>query len=313
MVLVAIIAAGTLIDTAGFLQQDAESAGTKSTVQVTDRLSVVHKTGIVTGGGSTVTLTSSDEFDSSLQVSVDDTDGPVDSDSDVLEVADITAADSNSGSCGTPELIVGDEFNSGSFTTSDKLALVRTDGELAFYRGEENGGSIQWGLVGVTDTPGSVRVDDPYTDADCEYTIRFRNATGEEWVVDETGTAEAEFTEGYIGFLEVAVSRGPGAGPINLSQATVTYVGPSGGQTLTRSRSVNNESRFTTRSLLDDDAVLSSEREQVTVVLDTADLASGDGLDPREEVTLFITTSGGGQTRIQVRIPSAYSGQAVVL
>jgi flagellin-like protein len=49
MVLVAAIAAGVLINTAGFLQSQSEQTGEQSTQQVTDRLEPVSKTGAVDG------------------------------------------------------------------------------------------------------------------------------------------------------------------------------------------------------------------------------------------------------------------------
>ncbi|MGM0683722.1 MAG: archaellin/type IV pilin N-terminal domain-containing protein [Halobacteriota archaeon] len=48
MVLVAAIAAGVLINTAGFLQTQAEATGEESTSQVSDRLQVVSQSGNVT-------------------------------------------------------------------------------------------------------------------------------------------------------------------------------------------------------------------------------------------------------------------------
>ena len=50
MVLVAAIAAGVLINTAGFLQTQAEATGEESTSQVSDRIQVVSQSGNVTGG-----------------------------------------------------------------------------------------------------------------------------------------------------------------------------------------------------------------------------------------------------------------------
>jgi flagellin-like protein len=52
MVLVAAIAAGVLINTAGFLQTQAEATGEESTAQVSDRLQVVSTSGNVTDSGS---------------------------------------------------------------------------------------------------------------------------------------------------------------------------------------------------------------------------------------------------------------------
>jgi flagellin FlaB len=52
MVLVAAIAAGVLINTAGFLQTQAEATGEESTAQVSDRIQVVSTSGNVTDDGS---------------------------------------------------------------------------------------------------------------------------------------------------------------------------------------------------------------------------------------------------------------------
>jgi flagellin-like protein len=50
MVLVAAIAAGVLINTAGFLQTQAEATGEESTAQVSDRIQIVSQSGNVTDG-----------------------------------------------------------------------------------------------------------------------------------------------------------------------------------------------------------------------------------------------------------------------
>jgi flagellin FlaB len=54
MVLVAAIAAGVLVNTAGFLQNKAEDTGQQSTSKVTNRLDVVNTYGVVSGTGSEV-------------------------------------------------------------------------------------------------------------------------------------------------------------------------------------------------------------------------------------------------------------------
>ena len=52
LVLVAAIAAGVLINTAGFLQSQAESTGEESTKQVSNGVTVVSATGNIEGGGN---------------------------------------------------------------------------------------------------------------------------------------------------------------------------------------------------------------------------------------------------------------------
>ncbi|MFB6218548.1 MAG: archaellin/type IV pilin N-terminal domain-containing protein [Halobacteriaceae archaeon] len=56
MVLVAAIAAGVLINTAGFLQSQSEQTGEQSSQQVTNRLQVVSSTGAVTGSDTIDTI-----------------------------------------------------------------------------------------------------------------------------------------------------------------------------------------------------------------------------------------------------------------
>ena len=56
MVLVAAIAAGVLINTAGFLQTQSEATGEESTQQVTDRLDVVDIVGDVAGNNEVTTV-----------------------------------------------------------------------------------------------------------------------------------------------------------------------------------------------------------------------------------------------------------------
>ncbi|MFB6122841.1 MAG: archaellin/type IV pilin N-terminal domain-containing protein [Haloferacaceae archaeon] len=54
MVLVAAIAAGVLINTAGFLQQQSQSTGQQASEEVSNSLTVVSETGLVDGGNNTV-------------------------------------------------------------------------------------------------------------------------------------------------------------------------------------------------------------------------------------------------------------------
>ena len=56
MVLVAAIAAGVLINTAGLLQTQAEATGEESSQQVADRLQIQSATGVVEGSGSDASI-----------------------------------------------------------------------------------------------------------------------------------------------------------------------------------------------------------------------------------------------------------------
>jgi flagellin-like protein len=74
MVLVAAIAAGVLINTAGFLQSQSEETGQQSSQQVTNRLDVVSKTGVKTDGSGESVVGIDDE----TTVSIDTTDSTPD-------------------------------------------------------------------------------------------------------------------------------------------------------------------------------------------------------------------------------------------
>ncbi|MHB9287184.1 archaellin/type IV pilin N-terminal domain-containing protein [Halobacteriales archaeon Cl-PHB] len=124
MVLVAAIAAGVLINTAGFLQSQSEETGEQSSQQVTDRVQVISETGQVTGSNvdtvelnvkrapgandinlqdatiqwigpvGSADLTEGSGFSVS-EVTGSDTDGVIDDDSDVWKITISLDSDSN--------------------------------------------------------------------------------------------------------------------------------------------------------------------------------------------------------------------------
>ncbi|MFC6615155.1 archaellin/type IV pilin N-terminal domain-containing protein [Halopenitus salinus] len=99
MVLVAAIAAGVLINTAGFLQTQSENTGEESTSQVTDRLQVV----------STIGAIGNDEI---TTIDMSSTKSPGSNDIDLTEVTIDLIADS-----GSITLTHSDSTSSTEFTT----------------------------------------------------------------------------------------------------------------------------------------------------------------------------------------------------
>ncbi len=91
MVLVAAIAAGVLINTAGFLQSSAEQTGQESSDQVTNQIQVASKIGSVAGSGPTETIV----FDSSGASTGSPGEFAISS-GDSLEVAVTTSGDATS-------------------------------------------------------------------------------------------------------------------------------------------------------------------------------------------------------------------------
>jgi len=127
MVLVAAIAAGVLINTAGFLQTQAEATGQESTDQVSDRIEVVSSVGIVASTDS--------ELDE-IRVSVTKAAGAGDIDLDATTIQVVGPSGqanlvSNLSATGPSEVGSGEfaiKDDSGSYVSSSANAVVG-DGE----------------------------------------------------------------------------------------------------------------------------------------------------------------------------------------
>jgi flagellin FlaA/flagellin FlaB len=136
MVLVAAIAAGVLINTAGFLQSKSQQTGEESSAQVTNQLQVVSKTGIVGNGGassSEYVLLNGSVGPATSEVAIDT------EDTFTLQVREVN------GSTGSPEadahINISAAGTSGEINLSDPLG--ETDGvienEFTFERFTEGG------------------------------------------------------------------------------------------------------------------------------------------------------------------------------
>jgi flagellin FlaA/flagellin FlaB len=149
MVLVAAIAAGVLINTAGFLQSKSQQTGEESSAQVTNQLQVVSETGIVnTGGESSADIVVLDDV---LAVDSGDT-------------VDFTVVSGEAVELSTSEtsgsLTLGDIGSSSSQTVTVRVERLETDtGSEILLTNTETGGSLQFtsddGPISVSDTDGS--------------------------------------------------------------------------------------------------------------------------------------------------------------
>jgi flagellin-like protein len=146
MVLVAAIAAGVLVNTAGFLQETAEQTGQESQAQVSDRILVVSSYGTSASGSSDVSglefvimkAAGSDRIN--LESATVNYIGPDGASQDVIELADLTAitmADGEQGILDSSEdrvrytytpgtaLTAGQEFTIEITTESGATTLVK--------------------------------------------------------------------------------------------------------------------------------------------------------------------------------------------
>lgn len=223
MVLVAAIAAGVLINTAGFLQSSAQQTGEESQAQVTNQLQVVGTTGLVESGSG-----------SAQEVVTLQGDVPVDSgDTVTASVSDGPATLSGSGTSG--ELSVGDgatvKFE--QIGSDIRVTNVDTDESIDFGADED---------LAVSDA----------TDITFDYTFEDEQA-GETTLSTDTVTGGSSFTitaeersEAYVQLIGTdtntdnliisdgeEVTVGSSSSDTNLQNAAGDTLGVSSGDTLT--------------------------------------------------------------------------------
>ncbi|ELZ47032.1 flagellin [Halorubrum californiense DSM 19288] len=167
MVLVAAIAAGVLINTAGFLQSQAEATGQESTDLVSERIDVTSEVGIV--GNST-----SGELEA-IKISVS---GAAGSDQIDLSQSTIQAVGPN----GQANLVFTDEPANGSSSTSDignasqlnasTFAVQNTDGEFVSGGDAVLDDTTDYTIVinPGAEPFGNLTVDDVYNSTGSSYT-----------------------------------------------------------------------------------------------------------------------------------------------
>jgi flagellin FlaB len=120
LVLVAAIAAGVLINTAGFLQNQAESTGQESSDQVTNSVQIVSATGEVSGSGNVESA--------NLTVALSPGADPVDLDDATVEYVGSTANTSDVTTTNTkPVYALGIDGAGTTLTNSTERAEINID------------------------------------------------------------------------------------------------------------------------------------------------------------------------------------------
>jgi flagellin FlaB len=141
-------------------------------------------------------------------------------------------------------------------------------------------------------------------------------STGQESTNQVTQSVNVQQTIGTsngtaIDHVLLRVSKAPGAGAINASEATIQFVSPRGAATLTSAATVqsgaggkNPGTAFYTVSggpLLQDDS--DTVTYNITLAKDTPTEPALEGLKPGEEATVTITTQSGGQSTAVLNVP----------
>jgi flagellin FlaB len=139
-------------------------------------------------------------------------------------------------------------------------------------------------------------------------------------IVSATGS---HFTNKQVGVVNLTVRRTPGSGPVDLGQATVQWIGPSGSyyQLAESSASGSPDGRFLVTTIQDDDdsqPVLDDSEDRFRITLDLGEPDSvgatefGEELDEGETATVRITTTSGATTTERIVVPQTLSGGSAV-
>jgi len=292
MVLVAAIAAGVLINTAGFLQTKSEQTGQQSASQVTNQLQVNAKTGTV--GQSTaryLTFTTKDH--------------PTVKEGDAFDVA---VTDNGGGT-----LNLSDGTDSVTLADGDQVYFVRGSDGTAYLSTNDTAETADVNLSSafLNDTAHSANVSSPPS-----FQVTFSSGGADTKTYDVYGDSAIttpipsdEYridTKAVVDQIELTVMRGAGSDDVNLEQATVQVIGPDGSPALTYGgngqSSVETDQTFGLEPVKDVGGtlpVMSSSEDRFKMLIDVGELETGD------DVTLKVSTESGATKEVQLTVPDS--------
>jgi archaellin len=319
LVLVAAVAAGVLISTAGVLQASGEATGQQSLSQVTNNLQVQSVIGYV----------QTKDFNQDIIVAErppDDTDG-----SDVSRTGKRTTLDvSNSGVDGSTDCTYDFTFDDGGGTEALRFEEGSTSGLVVERIETGSGYGLQFSggktnsVVGPLTPP--INIDVSTSGGSCNG-IEVKIAGGAFTLGDAGGSVTPDHeTPATVRFqsipatdvvdrVVVTVSTAPGAESIDVSETTISYVGSDTISQLVYDESSADSNTFTAQAVSGDGIELREPSDRVQLTLDVTDISkSGLGLTGSESIALQFTTEAGATRSVRVTVPpNLYNKDAVPL
>lgn len=335
MILVAAIAAGVLINTAGFLQSKSETTGQQSSDQVSNRLMVVSATGEV--GPSGVRLVP-EENPSTLTINGSDltADGGPD-------YADHFEKEYQINDGQTVYLYIDNSGVSGKLVVEGKKSPLYTNGNDIPIRFK----SVSDGKIQVKDTKNDVIIntvsppvemwadigddsdlylkEDQFMDVgnpDGSNEVVIRDPDQDEsyvgWTIEKpTGNATVpkttESINNVIRNASVTVRRNSGSDPVNLRNLTVHYISDRTAAQLVYSEDKALSENFSVTYLSDPGPVLDdNERAILNFNISAIEGEETRGLSPSSKVDLLLITKQGAKMTVTLTVPDSLSGEAAV-
>ena len=133
--------------------------------------------------------------------------------------------------------------------------------------------------------------------------------------LDGTGAYDQNGKE-YVDTVNLTVMRGSGSDDINLSTATIEWIGPNKAVTLVNGSSAN-DTQFTVSAIKDGDdsvPVLNSQDDRFTISLNASGITGNNVYELSEGQTaeLRLTTQYGAVTLYRVNVPQSLSQESAV-
>ncbi|WP_277554527.1 archaellin/type IV pilin N-terminal domain-containing protein [Halobaculum limi] len=120
-----------------------------------------------------------------------------------------------------------------------------------------------------------------------------------------------------IDYVNVTVTLAPGAGEIDLSNATINWIGPQGTETLTHNTTAEASSGayFNTSAVKNTDSdttVLNDADDRFNIEFDLGTSENPSALDEGDEVTIKVNTMSGATTTIRFTVPESLGQKSAV-
>ncbi|MFC7069966.1 archaellin/type IV pilin N-terminal domain-containing protein [Halobaculum lipolyticum] len=126
---------------------------------------------------------------------------------------------------------------------------------------------------------------------------------------------QVDTANNQIEAVNVTVTQAPGAGEIDLQNATINWIGPAGTETLTHDQASGTDWQFNTTAVKNTDGsttVLNDADDRFNLNFDLTDTNAPDPLAEGEEVTIKINTMSGATTSIRFTVPESLGQKSAV-